>query len=85
MVMLKRVWSKTNERWIRCNWQQGQCTKDGYENFKFVVHDHSKLIPCHWPAACHINYIFCCELHRDYYANSHISLWNLPPGAKKVR
>jgi hypothetical protein len=35
--------------------------------------------------AVHINYIFCSDLHLQYYANSHISLWNLPPGVKKVR
>lgn len=82
MFHLKRVWSKTSDKWIQCNWFE--CHADGYENFKAVVHDHSKLIPCNHYLATHINYIFCSERHLQYYVNSPSDHWNLPAGMKNV-
>jgi hypothetical protein len=85
MPMLQRVWSRTNYQWIKCNWGPfGGCDRDGYEQFKGVLHDHAKWVACDSPLATHINYVFCSQQHKDYYANSHRSLFNLPPGAKKI-
>ena len=81
-MMLQKVYSHTSKQWIKCNWFE--CDKDGYENFKTVLHDHGKHIACSSPLATHINYIFCCESHRDYYMNSPRAHWNLPAGAKRV-
>lgn len=80
---LKRVWSKTSEKWIQCNWFE--CSRDGYNNFRYIVHDHSHLIPCNHHLATHVNYIFCCERHREYYENSPRNHWNLPAGKKTVQ
>ena len=82
MPMLQRVWSKTSEKWIRCNWFE--CDKDGFEQFKMVVHDHSKLIPCDHYLAEHVNYIFCSERHLNYYVESPRNHFNLPAGKKTV-
>lgn len=83
MAHLKRVWSKTSEKWIRCNWFE--CDRNGYDNFKFIVHDHSDLIPCSHRLAEHVNYIFCCERHMEYYVESPRNHWNLPAGKKNVQ
>jgi hypothetical protein len=81
MVMMQRVWSKTSEQWIKCNWCR---EKDGFENFKTILHDHSKLIPCSHYLATHINYIFCSQNCMNYYTNAPRDNNNLPAGAKHV-
>lgn len=79
--VLKKVRSLTTGNWIQCNWFD--CQKDGFENFKSVLHDHARGIPCNSPLAAHINYIFCSERCADFYSNSVNSMWNLPAGKKK--
>lgn len=79
-AVLRKVRSLTTGNWIRCNWFD--CDKDGYENFKSVLHDHARGIPCSSPLASHINYVFCSERHADYYSNSVANMWNLPAGKK---
>lgn len=86
--MPKRVHSFTSDGWIRCNWmgtpQSGPCEKQGYELYKAVFHEHARTIPCDSPYATHINYVFCCEAHKQLYRNSVHDLGNLPPGFKGV-
>lgn len=82
MSTLRRVWSKTSEKWIQCNWFE--CDKDGYENHKAVFHDHPDQILCNDPRATHINYVFCSKRHMMYYVNSNLDLWNLPSGMKNI-
>lgn len=81
MVMMRRVWSKTSESWIKCNWCK---VKDGFENFKFIEHDHSKLIPCSHHLATHINHIFCSGNCLDYFTEAPRNNNNLPKGAKRI-
>lgn len=67
-------------RFITCAWTE--CEKHGYELFKAVFHDHST--PCDHPAAKHVNYVFCSERHKQYWVNSHRSMWQLPAGSRHV-
>jgi len=81
MVMLQKVMSGSSGEWITCVWcrLQGE-DRPGYELFKSVFHEHAREIPCDDPRAAHINFVFCSELHKQYYRNSHIDMGNLPPG-----
>jgi hypothetical protein len=80
VTVMQRVWSYTNDRWIRCNWFE--CDRDGFEQYKAIQHDHHPDIRCGNIPTEHTNYIFCSERHLRYYQNSVKDLWNLPAGMR---
>lgn len=82
-IHTRKVFSYSSEKWITCVWchMQGQ-ERPGYELYKTVFHEHAKWLRCDHPLANHINFVFCCERHRQYYLHSHISLGDLPDGYK---
>lgn len=64
----RKVLSRDSGQWLLCCWDD--CEKPGVEMHKIVFE--------------RISYVFCSERHRQYFAYSHMSLGNLPPGAKKM-
>jgi hypothetical protein len=81
MVMMARKVLSSGGGWIPCVWchMHGQENR-GYELYKSVFHEHSRLMPCDHPLATHINFVFCSERHKQYFRNSHVSMGNLPKG-----
>jgi len=67
---------------VRCAWFE--CDKDGFELYKSVFHEHRRDMACNDPRSEHVNFIFCCERHKQYYLHSHIDMNNLPAGFKTV-
>ncbi len=61
---------------ILCGWQD--CDRDGYDLYKLVV-DYGR------PGRPYVTrYVFCSERHQAYWAWSHRSLGNLPPGLRAL-
>lgn len=58
------------DRNVMCAWDT--CEKDGYEMHKVRVRDSAP-----GQELKYIQYVFCCERHRDYWINSHHSYGNL--------
>lgn len=81
MPVAKKVFSFGSDTWIRCAWFE--CSKDGYELYKTVFHEHAKNLPCNHERSEHVNFVFCSERHRQYFVHSHVDMGNLPPGYAK--
>lgn len=58
------------DRNVMCAWDI--CEKDGYEMHKVRVRDSAP-----GQELKYIQYVFCCERHRDYWINSTHSYGNL--------
>lgn len=82
MPLAKKILSSSSGTWIKCCWFE--CDKDGYELYKAVFHEHSRELPCDHPLSEHVNFVFCSERHKAFYAHSHLNHGNLPPGYAKV-
>jgi hypothetical protein len=57
-------------RKIICAWDT--CTNDGYELYKTRVNTAAAGYGAHY-----VQYVFCCERHKQYWVNSTISYGNL--------
>jgi len=57
-------------RKIACAWDE--CDNDGYELYKARVNQAAPGFP-----ASYIQYVFCCERHKQYWVNSTRSYGNL--------
>jgi hypothetical protein len=79
---LKRVRSFSSGTWITCAWFE--CDRQGFELHKSVFHEHDRRLPCDHPLSGHVNFLFCSERHKRFYANSHIALGRLPAGYRTV-
>lgn len=80
-IHARKVLSSSSGNWVPCVWchMQGE-DRPGYELYKTVFHEHASNLACHDPLSNHINFVFCCERHKQYYLNSHKSMGNLPKG-----
>lgn len=81
-IIARKILSASTGNWVPCCWFE--CTKDGYELYKAVFHEHAKELPCDHPLSEHVNFVFCSERHKQYYLHSHIDMGNLPPGYQKA-
>jgi hypothetical protein len=77
----RKVLSFSSGQWITCAW--ADCGRPAYELYKAVFHEHARELPCDSPRSEHINFIFCTERHKQYFANSHVNFGQLPAGYAK--
>jgi hypothetical protein len=80
--VLKGAQNRASGVHIKCAWDD--CDRDGYDLFKFVEHEHEG-VPCDYPGAEHVTYLFCTEDHKQYHRYSHIHYGQLPPGYRRKR
>lgn len=64
---------------LMCCWDT--CDRDGYELYKFIIHEHVGF--CDDFPEEHMNMVFCSERHRQYHINSKNNLGYLPAGYRK--
>lgn len=63
-----------------CCW--ADCLRHGDDKFKIVADNG---VNQHTGQPQTLTYVFCCIGHRMFYANSHISLNNLPAGYRPAQ
>ncbi|HXN73782.1 MAG TPA: hypothetical protein VN861_14650 [Candidatus Acidoferrales bacterium] len=71
MRVHKKVLSRDTGHWILCSFDD--CENPGYELYKAVVHDGYEPILIQGQvtyAAKLINYVFCCEGHKQLWVDS---------------
>jgi hypothetical protein len=60
---------------VDCGWDD--CTNRGFNNHRVQINEAKPGFPPKY-----INYVFCCDRHRQYFLNSHRGYGMLPTGSR---
>lgn len=76
-IIQKKVINRDHDdgKKVMCAWDT--CTNDGYEINKVRANDAADGQPPKY-----IQYVFCCERHRQYWINSTVKYGYLPSGSR---